>query len=383
MLNFNQAYRPNTFFGNGTIMQLEKIVEKYNSALLVYGGNSLKASGTYEQIIKQCSKISVLELDKVSENPKLSDIKRAYQIVNDEPVDLIIAAGGGSVIDAAKAIAVALKTPGDVWDIYAGKNQICEAIDIVSIITNVATGSETNDISVLVNDDLKLKRSIKSPIIYPKYAIMDPKLTVTVKEYTTRYGLIDTFSHLMEQYFNNYDNSIIDGYIIGLMQETIEVANLLLNDLSNVELREKHMLLAYLAYNCDIRNMVGGDFACHGLDHGLASECNTTHGAGLAIIMPNWMEYVSAYKPSKIAKLGEALFGLSIDDEKQTAMQTSVELRKWLKSLNAVEKYSELNVIIDSSVLKRMVKKAQVSYPLGNYYQLDESAIKIILEKGL
>ncbi len=383
MLKFNHAFRPNTYFGCGSLTNLESIVLNYRKVLLVYGGSSLKATGTYERIIKQLNNVEVIEYAGITANPRLSDVREAITLAKTENIDVIIAAGGGSVVDAAKAIAVGIKQECDIWDAYQAKTSIEAATDIISIITNVATGSEANDVSVLVNDEINLKRSIKNPLIYPKYAIMDPELTTTVNEYTTRYGLVDAFSHAMEEYFNGVNNHIIDRYIAGLMIDIIDLAPKLLADLNNVTLREEHMLLAYLAYNCDIRNMVGGDFACHGLDYGLASEFNTTHGAGLGIIMPNWMEYVADYKPEKIAQFGRVVFGTEETNNQQCALLASEKLRTWLNLLNAAEKYSELNVIINTEAMDRMVEKAKVSYPLGNYYGLDEQAIKAIFEKGL
>ncbi len=382
MLNFNQPFRPNTFFGVGTLNKIEGIVANYNKVMLVYGGHSLKATGTYDKIISQLSNVELVEYSGITANPRLSDVRRAIDVAKENDIELIIAAGGGSVIDAAKAIAVGARLQTDIWGAYSNKATISKAIDIMSIITNVATGSEANDVSVLVNDELNLKRSIKTSLIYPKFAIMDPELTLTVNEYTTKYGLIDAFSHMMEQYFNTIDNHIIDRYIAGLMVDIVDLAQKLLADLTNVELREQHMLLAYLAYNCDIRNMVGGDFACHGLDYGLASEFNTTHGAGLGIIMPNWMKYVANHKPEKIVKFGRIVFNLTGTDE-EVAFAASTSLRTWLDSLNAAKTYSELNVIINSEALDQMVEKAKVSYPLGNYYGLDQDAIREIFEMGL
>ncbi len=383
MLNFNQAFRSNTFFASGSIKELKSIATKYDKVLIMYGGMSLKANGAYDKIISQLKDKEVYEYPGISANPKLSDVRKAIEMVKEHKIDVIIAAGGGSVVDAAKAVAVGAKTDADIWEAFAGNIKIEDATDIISIITNVATGSETNDVAVVVNDDTNLKRSIKNALIYPKYAIMDVDLTLTVNEYTTKYGLVDAFSHMMEEYFNNVNNSVIDRYIAGLMIEIIELAPKLLNDLENKELREKHMLLAYLAYNCDIRNMVGGDFACHGLDYGLASVFNTTHGAGLSVLMPNWMRYIADFKPAKIAKFGRDVFMLSEKDDHMCAIKASEALRNWLDTLNAAKTYNDLNVIINNEALTEMIEKSKVSYPLGNYHKLDESAIRSIYEMGL
>lgn len=381
MLNFKQPFRPNTIYGANSVETLPEYVYGEN-IMFVYGGGSIKHTGLYDKICDMLGAYTLLEVGGITSNPKLTLIRTAIEKGKAANIDQIIAVGGGSVIDAAKAIAVGIKTEVDIWQVYQNPTLVKEAVDILSVVTNVATGSETNDISVIVNDDINLKRSIKSPYIYPKVAIMDPLLTLTVNEYTTRYGLIDCFSHLLEQYFNTASNKLIDDQIVAYMRNIIELAPNLLNDLTNPELRDAHMYLSYVAYNSDIRNIVGGDFACHGLDYGLASVFDTTHGAGLAIITPNWMEYVTEHKPVKIASFSRGVFNIKEEDDYLAAKAGTVKLNQWLTSLKAAKRYTDINVIITEQQLDEMIAKAKVSYPLGNYYKLDEKAIKTIYEMG-
>lgn len=381
MLNFNQPFRSTTVYGPNTINQLGDYITGVR-ILFVYGSGSIKTNNIYNTVTNILDSHYYLEFGGISSNPKLSKIREAITICKEQQIDQIIAVGGGSVIDAAKAIAIGAKSKDDIWSIYQGDAKITDSIDLLTIVTNVATGSETNDVSVIVNDQINLKRSIKNIYAYPKVAIMDPMLTLSVGEYTTRYGLIDCFSHLFEQFFNNIDNPIIDDQIAGYMRNIVELAPKLLADLQNPELRDMHMYLSYVAYNCEIRNIVGGDFACHGLDYGLASVFDTTHGAGLAIIMPNWIKYVRDHKPDKIAKLGVEVFGVVKSDLKAEAKQTEEALRGWLLSLNAASTYQDIDVSYTKAQLDEMVEKAKVSYPLGNYYKLDTAAIKTIYEMG-
>lgn len=381
MLNFKQPFRPCTVYGPKTINELANYV--YGTrVMLVYGTGSIKHSGLYNKITAMLTDVNYIEYGGISSNPKLSQIREAIKKAKEFDVDQLIAVGGGSVIDGAKAIAVGIKTEDDIWDAYGNGSKVTDAVDILTVVTNVATGSETNDVSVLVNDQTNLKRSIKSEYIYPKVAIMDPLLTLTVNEYTTRYGIIDCFSHLFEQYFNLVNNKIIDDQITGYMRNVIELGPKLLADLTNPELRDAHMYLAYTAYNCDIRNTIGGDFACHGLDYGLASVFDTTHGAGLGILMPNWMEYVADNKPQKIASLGRSIFNIDDTSDTNAAKLTVQAFRNWLNQLNAAKNYQDINVIIDEKKLLEMIEKSKVSYPLGNYYKLDETAIREIYEMG-
>lgn len=381
MLNFEQPFRPHTVYGPDKVEELPNYIYG-NKVLLMYGSGSIKHSGLYDRIIEMLSGVDYIEFGGITSNPKLSDIRQCIELCKLNSVDQIVAVGGGSVIDGAKAVAVGSKIDADVWEAYGNGYKVVDAIDLLTIVTNVATGSETNDVSVLVNDDLNLKRSIKTPHIYPKVAIMDPLLTLTVNEYTTKYGIVDCFSHLLEQYFNNVNNPIIDDQIASYMRHIIDLGPKLLNDLQNPELRDAHMYLSYVAYNCDIRNTVGGDFACHGLDYGLASVFNTTHGAGLGIITPNWMEYVSEYKPQKIAKFGRDVFDITEVDDSKAAKMATASMRKWLESLKAAKQYSDINVIIKEKDLLEMIDKSKVSYPLGKYFLLDEVAIREIYEMG-
>lgn len=381
MLNFVQSFRPHTIYGPNKIDELADYVYG-NKVLLMYGSGSIKRTGLYDRIIDLLGTTDYIEYGGITSNPKLSDIRKAIELCKLYKVDQIIAVGGGSVIDGAKAVAIGSKIDVDIWEAYSNGYQVNDAVDILTVVTNVATGSETNDISVLVNDQINLKRSVKSPHIYPKVAIMDPLLTLTVNEYTTKYGIIDCFSHLLEQYFNVQDNIIVDRQIISYMRSIIELGPNLLANLQDPELRDGHMYLSYMAYNCDIRNTVGGDFACHGLDYGLSSMYDTTHGAGLGIITPNWMEYVANYKPEKIASFAREVFDIKEADDYQAALLGTRELRLWLDSLNAARTFQDINVMIEEDKLLEMIEKAKVSYPLGNYYQLDETDIRVIYEMG-
>ncbi len=382
MLDFTLPKRSNTLYGQGKIDLLKTLVKQNENVLFLYGTASVKKTGTYDIISENLKMTNMFEFGGISANPKLSSTRAAIELVKKEKIETIVAVGGGSVIDAAKAIAVGAKYDGDVWDLYSGKAEIKSALDVITIVTNVATGSETNDVSVLVNDVQNLKRSIKTPLIYPKAAILDCNLTLTVSEYTTKYGIIDAFSHVFEEYFNNVNNPVIDLQILTLIKSILDLGPKLLNDLENIELRDQHMLLAYLAYNCDIRNMVGGDFACHGLDYGLASVFDTTHGAGLSVIMPNWMKFVADYKPEKIAKFGQFIFNISESDNKKAAHETAKKLREYLNKLDAASCYSDLGISVGTEELEEMIEKAKVSYPLGNYYPLDTEKIKKVYELG-
>lgn len=381
MLNFTQSFRPLTIYGPNKIDELPTYIYG-NKVLLMYGSGSIKRTGLYDRIIDLLGTTDYIEFGGITSNPKLSDIRQAIELCKLSNVDQIIAVGGGSVIDGAKAVAIGSKIDVDIWEAYGNGYQVTDAVDVLTVVTNVATGSETNDISVVVNDQINLKRSVKSPHIYPKVAIMDPLLTLSVNEYTTRYGIVDCFSHLLEQYFNIQNNQIVDQQIVAYMRSIIELGPKLLANLNDPELRDGHMYLSYMAYNCDIRNTVGGDFACHGLDYGLSSVFNTTHGAGLGIITPNWMEYVANYKPEKIASFARDVFDVKEANDYQAAVSATKQLRTWLASLNAARTFADINVQFDEEQLIEMIEKAKVSYPLGNYYQLDEVGIRTIYEMG-
>ncbi|MFV0288841.1 MAG: iron-containing alcohol dehydrogenase [Mycoplasmatales bacterium] len=381
MNNFILENRPKIFFGKNQIQNLEKEVLLYKNILLVYGQGSIKKNGIYSEVKNQLINKNIIDLPGITPNPRITDVKKGIKLCQEHDVDFILAIGGGSVIDCAKAIALGACHEENIWDIIVKKCEVNKALPLGTIPTMIATGSETNDIFVILNDEINLKRSLKTGYTYPKFTIMDPTYTLTINRRQTVNGIVDTLSHLLEQYINTDTNEIIDHQILTMFKDMLSIGEQLINNLDNYELRAKHMYLAMTGYNGDYRTIVGGDWACHGMDYGLASKFNNYHGEGLAIIMPNWLEYVSNNydNTTKVKSLLQGAFGQS------DVFQNIMNFRNYLNKIGAPLKYSEIQdkeIEITPEILTEMIHKAQFTKPLGGTIPLTEADIKKIYLMG-
>ncbi|MFV0247089.1 MAG: iron-containing alcohol dehydrogenase [Mycoplasmatales bacterium] len=375
MLNYELKNRPDIYFGQGKLNELSTIISTYNNILLVYGKSSIKKNGLYDKVISLLKDKNIVEFGGIKPNPPNSQLNEAVSICKEKNIDLILAVGGGSVIDGAKAISIASKSNNSCWDIFINKEDIKEKTDLVTIITNVATGSETNDISVILNDDIDLKRSYKHHSMYPKAAILDPEVTMSVNKYYTTYGLIDTFSHLLEQLINDKNEVVVNNLIISLLKDLMVISPQLLADLENVELRENHMFISMYGYNGEFRAYLTGDWACHGLDYGIASLWDNTHGAGLSVVTPNYIEYLE--NNEIINNVGKQLFNTSTNKE------FALALREYFNSLGAVATFKDMDINPSDDQLKEMASKAMFLSPLGGVGKLNEEDVYNIYKKCL
>lgn len=379
MLNFDLETKPIINFGEDSLKSLN--VDKYENILILYGSDRIEKNGLLDEIEKKC-KNKIFRFNGITANPKLSDVEDAINLCCLKKIDLIIAVGGGSVIDAAKAISIGAKHKEKIWNVMIDKLEIFDKIDLVTIPTMIATGSETNDIFVILNDKLNIKRSLKSKYAYPICAILNPKYTLTINKRQTIAGIVDTMSHLLEQYFNNKNFEIINNVLITYLKRMIEIGPKLIDNLSDLNLREEHMYIAYSGYNGDYRTQVGGDWACHGLDYGLAGEFNNIHGEGLSIIMPKWIDYIASnFNEIKIlTQLGYELFGIDDKDDIISSKKLAYKLQIFFESIGAPSILSDININTTDKV-DIMVEKSQFVKPLGATYNLTENDIKEIYIK--
>lgn len=372
--------RPKIIFGEGSINNLKEEVSSYNNILIVYGVRSVIENGSLELVKSNLVGKNIFDLKGIVPNPKLSKIYEGIEICKQENIDLVIALGGGSVIDSAKAIALGAKSEDDIWDIITKKKPVASAVDLAVIPTMIATGSETNDIFVVLNDKENLKRSLKDKNTYPKFTIMDPTYTITIDRRNTVAGIVDTLSHILEQYVNDKGSVIINSLLVTYFKRMQEVGKNLVKNLDSYDSREEHMYIAMQAYNGDYRTIVGGDFACHGLDYGLAGEFNNIHGEGLSIVTCNWLLYVVVNKLKNheiISEFFKELYG-----EEDTILAIS-QLKEYLKEIGAPTKYKDIGIEFDDATLDRMVENSQFVKPLGNTIPLNEAQIKDIYLMGI
>jgi len=388
-MNFNLNLPTRVFFGQGSIKNMEKELKGYNKVMVLYGGGSIKRNGLYDEVaelLKSAGK-EFVEFGGIEPNPRYKSIRAASEVCVEEGVDLILAVGGGSVIDAAKAIALrSCHMDIDFWDLMKNPRYLDRAVSVGTILTLAATGSETNCGFVITNLEREEKLGHGNPNCYPKFAIMDPSYTKSVPKNHTRNGVVDTIAHLLEQHFTPLDDTdiltdLMLGRIEKLVKNTITVGPKLLSDLDNYSYREELMYYAYMGLNGEIAGKVErGDWASHGIEHALSAVYDIAHGAGLSIVFPHWMDYVVERKPERVKRMAVNIFGVEdIGDDLAVAKEGIAKLREYLKSIDAPITPREEG-IVDLDIERVMHAAFARDSVLGQYVNLGQEEVRAIFE---
>jgi len=383
-MNAFSFYNPvKLIFGKGQLAKLSNELTSYGQkVLVVYGGGSIKKNGLYDQVMAALKEVNmqVFELPGVEPNPRLSTAKRGAQICKDEGIDVVLAVGGGSVIDCTKLIVAAAKYDGDAWDLVTRKAIPKDALPFGTVLTLAATGSEMNAGSVITNEETQEKYGWGSPLVFPKFSILDPVHTFTVPLDQTVYGIVDMMSHMFEQYYNEATNTPAhDEMIEGVLRTVIETAPKLVQDLENYELRETILFAGTLGLNGFLRMGYNGDWASHNIEHAVSAVYDIPHAGGLAIIFPRWMRHNVHVNPERFAKLALKVF--QVDPTGKSTEEVAFEgidrLVAFWSSLDAPTNLADYN--IDSSKIDLMVEKAMINGKFGNFNKLDTEDTKAIL----
>ena len=299
MNDFNYYAPTKVVFGKGAEQKVGNLIKEQNckKVLIHYGSGSARRSGLLDRIEAIFDKegITYVELGGVVPNPRLSLVYEGIELAKKEGVDFILAVGGGSAIDSAKAIGYGVANEGDVWDFYDRKRQATGCLPIGVVLTIAATGSEMSNSSVITKEEGWVKRGYSSDYGRPRFAIMNPELTMTLPDYQTACGCTDILMHTMERYFTNGGNmEITDSIAEGLMRTVIENARILVRDPKNYDARAEVMWAGSLSHNglTGCGAVVGGDLASHALEHEIGGIYDVAHGAGLAAIWGSWARYV-------------------------------------------------------------------------------------------
>ena len=299
MNNFNYYAPTKVVFGKDTEKETGRLVKEQgaSSVLVHFGGKSAIASGLLDRVCQSLKEegIAYETLGGVVPNPRLSKVREGIALCKEKKIDFILAVGGGSVIDSAKAIGYGVANEGDVWEFYDRKRQATGCLPIGVVLTIAATGSEMSNSSVITKEEGWIKRGYSSDYGRPKFAIMNPELTMTLPDYQTACGCTDILMHTMERYFTNGGNmEITDSIAEGLLRTVIENAKILVKDPKNYDARAEVMWAGSLSHNglTGCGAVVGGDFASHALEHEIGGIYDVAHGAGLAAIWGSWARYV-------------------------------------------------------------------------------------------
>ncbi|MGL6194638.1 MAG: iron-containing alcohol dehydrogenase [Thermoguttaceae bacterium] len=350
MQNFTFHNPTKIIFGQGTISQLGGEVNKHGKrALFIYGKNSIKNNGVYDQVVEslKAAGVEFVEFPGVKANPTLSHTREGIALVKKENLDIIVAVGGGSVIDEAKAIAAGVAGTVDVWDYYTRKAPVEKAIPIVTVLTMAATGSEMNGGTVITNEETKEKLGLGADAMFPRASILDPSTTFTVPVDQTAYGCVDAVTHLVESYFTCSDRftPIQDRYVEGIVHTIVEIAPKIIANPTDYQLRATFMWAATLAWN-NIAPSGVGDWALpnHMIGHSMSALFDTPHGASLSITLSGWLPWYAETRAERISQLGKAVFDVSETDPKTAANKTIELLRNWFRSIKSPTNLADIGV---------------------------------------
>jgi len=312
-------------FGEGKTAQIGKYV-KGQKCLFLYGSRSIKENGIYDQVVAslKASGVAFVEKSGVQPNPVLSFVHDAIAMARKEQVDCILAVGGGSVIDTAKAVAAGFFYDGDVWDFFIDKAKITKALPIYVVLTLAATASEMNSGAVITNEKTKQKFNIQGDSLFPKVSILDPTNTYTVPPRQVANGSVDAIVHLLEGYFTcSYPSTLIqDGFVETLVKTIIATTKTILKQPKDYDARANFMWSATLALNGLTTAGIGNyGFPNHMMGHSLSALYNVDHGASLSIVFPAWLKYHATTFGERLARFGQAVFGTTTADEAIAAME--------------------------------------------------------------
>lgn len=313
MEQFEYYYPTKVHFGKKQLAQLPATIKSYGSkVLLVYGENSIFDNGIYDTVthILQENNIQYDDYRGIKSNPRIANVNKAAAIGRNFGAEVVLAIGGGSVIDSAKLISVSIPQEIDAWDFMIGKSIPQKAVPLITILTLAATGSEMNSIAVISNHKVHKKQPIRHPLLAPRHSFLNPEFTFSVNQEYTAYGITDIIAHALEAYFGSGDSPLSDKFIFAIIQEMLEIAHPLLNNLNNYQLRARMMYAATNALNgLTLNGKKAGDWGVHALGHILSLLYDTPHGASLSIMYPAWMNCKLDTIREPLIRLGEVIFG--------------------------------------------------------------------------
>ncbi|BDX39305.1 alcohol dehydrogenase [Tenuifilaceae bacterium CYCD] len=346
MKNFDYYNPVKILFGEGKIEQISTELNRGNKILLTYGGGSIKKNGTYDKVIKALSSFQVIEFGGIEANPKYETLIKAVQIVKERKIDFILAVGGGSVIDGTKFIAAASLYEGaDPWDILVKGVKIEKAIPFGTILTLPATGSEMNSGAVISRLSTKEKYAFGSPVLFPKFSVLDPTTTLSLPPNQIANGIVDAYIHTVEQYLTYPSNSPIqDKFAESILKTLIEVGPKTLSNPNDLAHRANFMWSCTMALNGLIATGVPTDWATHMIGHELTAFFGLDHGVTLAIVYPALLREMVEFKKDKLYQYGEEVWGIKNDGSPETIEKIINRTEEFFQSLGVKTKLNEYGV---------------------------------------
>ena len=377
MKNFTFYNPTKVVFGTGNLPSVGEETQAYGKkALLVYGKGSIKKNGLYDQVVDSLKKfnIEIVEHAGVKANPVLSHAREGAEMCKRSGIDVIVAAGGGSVIDEAKSIAAGAKSDADIWDFFLQKASIKDALPIISILSMPATGTEMNNSMVLTNEENNEKIGMDADIVHPKVSFLDPSFTYSISKPNTAYACTDMIAHLAEGYFNTKEEftPVVDGYIEGIIRGVMKSADRVMQKTDDYDARANIMWGSTLAWNgIGQRGFEGFSLPCHMLEHPLSGLYDIAHGAGLSITIPAWLKFKKEDVRHRIELFGQNILGINPDSTSDLAETTIKELEKWYQKIGTPITMQEAG--ISEPDIESLAKHADF---LSNYMGISEYSLE-------
>ncbi len=396
MQNFEYYTPTRVIFGKNTETKVGELIKKQcaKKVLVHYGGESAKKSGLLDRVFEslKANNIDYITLGGVVPNPLLSLVHEGVELCKKESVDFLLAVGGGSVIDSAKAIALGACIDFDVWDLYTRKAEAKESLPVGCILTIAAAGSEMSNSSVITNENGLIKRGLGTDLSRCAFAIMNPELTMTLPTWHTMSGVTDIIMHTLERYFcinsDSSDNTsmMTDSISEGLIKTSIANGLVLKNNPNDYKARAEIMWAGSLSHNnltqCGYSQP---DWATHQIEHELSGMFDVTHGAGLAAVWPAWARYVMDANFERFAKLGREVFGIEITDAKSAAEECIQKMENFFESIGMPTTISKLELSLTDGIIEELATKCsfQKTRTVGSFKTLDFDDIKAIYKKAI
>lgn len=389
MLDFTYSIPTKIHFGKDALDFVGEEVKKYsNKVLLTYGGGSIKKNGVYDKVVKEIknSGVEIFELSGIEPNPRIDSVRKGVKIIKENNIGAILAVGGGSTIDASKFMAAGACADFDPWEFISKKKPMSPAIPLLSVLTMAATGSEMDNGGVITNPETKEKLSSGHPDTRPKVSFLNPEITYSVSKYQTACGSSDILSHIFENYFNQDESMyMLDRMMESLMKTVIKYGPIAVKDPNNYEARANLMWASSWAINGFVSSSSKSEWTVHPIEHELSAFYDITHGLGLAILTPRWMEYVlNETTAHKFYDLGVNVFDIDKNlDQMEVAKKTIEKVKEFFfETLDLDSNLKKIN--IDDKYFDQMSKKAcGKKEKINGFIELSPADVRKIYEMCL
>ena len=389
MNNFVYHIPTKVYFGENQLGHLGKELAKFGKrVLLTYGGGSIKRNGLYDKVVEELrnAKLEVFELSGIEPNPRIESVREGVKICKEQGIDVLLAVGGGSTIDATKFMAAGACVEHDAWEFFgANAKPINEALPIVTILTLSATGSEMDTAGVISNLETGDKLGRLAPALLPRVSFLDPTLTYSVSKYQTACGAADIMSHIIEVYFNTQEDLfMLDCFMEGMLKTVVKYAPIAVAEPENYEARANLMWTSSWAINGFINGGKRKAWSCHPMEHELSAVYDITHGLGLAILTPRWMEYcLDETTVDKYVQYGVNVFGIDAKLDKMEIAKRSIKLTEefLFEKLGLQRTFTEVGIKREDFAM--MAKKACRYGDIKGFKTLTPADVEAIYEMCL